>query len=300
MIVMVKKYRMLLCIAWFVTISPVQASSPMKNLKDTVNTLIGNHHGTFAVAFQELNSSNNLFINESINFHAASTMKTPVMVEVFKQAEEGRLSLSDSLEIINSFKSIVDGSTYSLDLGEDSEDALYSSIGRKVSIRNLVEKMITVSSNFATNILIERVGANNVMKTMRELGLKDINVLRGVEDGKAYAAGMNNTTTAKDLLLLFERIAQKSVLTERSCNEMLEILFRQKFNDMIPLYLPDNVRVAHKTGSITNVQHDSGIIYLPDGRVYVLVILSKDLKNNKDGIDVIAKISKIIYDYMMD
>ena len=123
------------------------------------------------------------------------------------------------------------------------------------------------------------------MRTMREMGCNDIRVRRGVEDGKAFAAGLNNTTTAYDLMLIFEQLAQKKVVDAATSEGMLAVLRAQKFRDMIPALLPPDVLVAHKTGSITNVQHDSGIITLPDGRQYVLVLLSRNLKNNKDGIE---------------
>ena len=157
--------------------------------------------------------------------------------------------------------------------------------------------MITVSSNFATNILIEKVTAKNILATMRLMGAKDIQVLRGVEDSKAFQAGKNNTTTAYDLMLLFEHLAKKTAVSEKASDEMMQILFQQQFNDMLPALLPKDVRVAHKTGSITGVQHDSGIIVLPDGRKYVLVVLSKNLSSAKEGIATIAEISKLIYEY---
>jgi beta-lactamase class A len=227
-------------------------------------------------------------------------MKTPVMIEVFNQVEQKKFSLNDSIPVVNSFKSIIDGSEYSLQLSDDSEDGLYNRIGKHETIRNLVVKMITVSSNLSTNILIEKVGPKNVMKTLSTMGLKNIQVLRGVEDGKAFDAGKNNTTTSFDLSIIFESIALNKCISKQASEEMLEILFSQNFNDMIPAKLPPSVKVAHKTGSITNVQHDSGIIYLPDGRSYILVVLSKNLASNNEGIEAISSISKRIYDFMME
>lgn len=269
-------------------------------LKLQIDSVLTAATGTYAIAFKDLRSGQRLYINERESFHAASTMKTPVMIEVFKQASAGTFSLDDSIEIGNSFKSIIDGSNYSLDISDDSEDGLYSSLGKKETIRSLVFKMITVSSNLATNILIGKVGPANVMKTMREKGLKDIQVLRGVEDNKAFEAGKNNTTTAYDLSVIFEFIARNKSVSLTASEEMISILLAQRFKSMIPAQLPADVKVAHKTGSITNVQHDSGIVFLPDGRKYVLVILSKNLKSNKDGIKTIADISKIIYDFVAE
>lgn len=282
------------------------ASSTMANtqkdilqLRQKISSVLDTVQGTFAVAFKDLQTGQTLYINEHENFHAASTMKTPVMVEVFKQVKERKFSLDDSIEVRNSFRSIIDGSEYSLELSDDSDDGLYHYIGKKESIRNLVSKMITVSSNLATNLLIEKVGADNVMETMKKTGLHEIQVLRGVEDGKAFQAGKNNTVTAWDLALLFERIAKKQLVSPSACDSMINILLNQQFNTMIPAKLPSGVKIAHKTGSITNVQHDSGIIYLPDGRTYVLIILSKNLRSNSEGIEVIAELSKIIYEFVV-
>lgn len=238
-------------------------------------------------------------INDKEMFHAASTMKTPVMIEVFRQAREGRFSLGDSLEVRNEFKSIVDGSPYELDLKDDSDDSMYKKIGQKVPIRELLHQMITVSSNLATNLLMGLVGAESVTNTMRSLGASDIEVLRGVEDGKAFERGMNNRTNAFDLLIVMKAIAQGRAVDSSSSKEMVGILLDQKFRDIIPADLPSDVRVAHKTGSITGVEHDSGIVFLPDGRAYVLVLLSKNLKNPEQGKRGLALVSKRIYDYVV-
>ncbi|HET8855048.1 MAG TPA: serine hydrolase, partial [Salinimicrobium sp.] len=235
---------------------------------------------------------------EKEEFHAASTMKTPVMIEVFKQAEQGKFSLSDSVIVKNEFKSIVDGSTYSLDISRDSADKLYSHIGEKSSIEDLMIGMIIHSSNLATNNIVELIDAKKANQTMRELGAKDIMVLRGVEDIKAYEAGLSNTTTAYDLMLIYEKLAKGEVVSEEASQRMTEILLRQQHNDIIPALLPEEVKVAHKTGSITGVRHDSGMVILPDGRKYVLVLLSEDIKDSEAGIKVLAQVSRMVYDYM--
>ncbi|MCR4416540.1 MAG: class A beta-lactamase-related serine hydrolase [Ignavibacteria bacterium] len=279
----------------------LKENSKLSRLKEKLESEIQASKGTFAVAFKEINNdANQLLINGDEVFHAASTMKTAVMVEVFKQAILGKVSLDDSLLVRNEFKSIVDGSVFSLDVKADGDDQIYSLIGKKRRIYDLVYDMITVSSNLATNLLIDLVSPANVTKTMEEYDLHGIKVLRGVEDIKAYELGLNNTVTATDLMKLYELISTNKILTDRSCEEMIKILLDQKFNEKIPKYLPDNVKVAHKTGSISKVEHDSGVIFLPDGRKYVLVVLSKDLDNNEKGIETIARISKLIYDYMTE
>ena len=259
---------------------------------------ISGKKGTFAVAFKDLQTGREIKINDHVTFHAASTMKTPVMIEVYKQVAEGRFSLTDSVELKNEFKSIVDGSPFRLDSADDSEYELYKHIGEKRTINALLYQMIIVSSNLATNLVIEKVGAKNVTNSMRQLGANDIQVLRGVEDNKAFEKGLVNTTTAHDLAMIFEKIAKGEAVNADASQAMVNILLDQKFNEIIPALLPSNVKVAHKTGSITHVHHDSGIVILPDGRKYVLVLLSKDWDDEKLTIQTMANISLLIYKYV--
>jgi beta-lactamase class A len=220
------------------------------------------------------------------------------MIEVYKQVAAGKFSLNDSIPVKNEFKSIVDGSIYTLDREADSESELYDQIGKKKTVAGLVQAMIVVSSNLATNIIIELVGAENANQTMRSTGTKKMRVLRGVEDSKAFEKNLNNVTTASDLMVVFEKIARGEIVSPEACGAMIAVLSDQHFNEIIPKKLPPGVKVAHKTGNITGVQHDSGIIFLPDGRKYVLVLLSKDLEDEKSAIAAMADVSRLVYDHM--
>jgi beta-lactamase class A len=267
-------------------------------VKETITQALAGQQGTFAVAFKDLSTGEEIFVNERMPFHAASTMKTPVMIEVFKQAAEGKFSLTDSILVKNEFKSIVDGSPYSLKEDDDSEFELYRQVGKKRTLQSLVYEMITVSSNLATNIVIEQVDAKKVTQTMRDLGAKDIQVLRGVEDDKAFEKKLNNSVTAYDLMLIFEKMAKGEVVNPEASKSMIAILLDQKYNDIIPPKLPHDVKVAHKTGWIKGLHHDSALVMLPDGRQYVLVLLSKDLKDEKTAVEALNDVSKTLYDYM--
>lgn len=270
----------------------------MQTLQSDIDKELLGKKGVYAVAFKDFKTGKEVRINDHLVYHAASTMKTPVMIEVYRQANEGKFSLNDPVELKNEFKSIVDGSSYSLDSTDDSEQELYKHIGEQRSIDSLLYQMIIVSSNFATNLIIQKVGAENVTRYMRQLEANDIQVLRGVEDGKAFAKGLNNTVTAHDLLLIFEKIAKGEAVNETASKAMINILLDQRFNEIIPALLPADVKVAHKTGSITHVHHDSGIIILPDGRKYVLVLLSRDWENEQEAIKTMANISLLIYKHV--
>jgi len=245
------------------------------------------------VAFRTLDRRSELMIDPDKEFHAASTMKVPVMIELFRQAAEGRLSLDDALPIRNEFSSIVDGSSYKLSEGDDSDKEIYAAAGRTLTLRQLNEAMITVSSNFAANLLLEKLGVENIRKTVTRLGATGMNVLRGVEDQKAFDKGLNNTTTARGLLVLLEAIAQGKAVGAAADKEMIAVLARQKFNDGIPAGVPTGTLVAHKTGSITRIQHDAGIVYA--GRPYTLVILVRGIDDQAKSKALIARISKMVY-----
>lgn len=272
----------------------------MEELKKEIESRLEIINAHFGIAFKDPQTGDTVYINAKQSFHAASTMKTPVLAELFKQADSGKFSMDDSITIRNSFRSIVDSSDFSLDPNDDSELELYTRLGEKETIAKLAYEMIIRSSNLATNLLIGLAGTDNIMESLKAMGANDMKVLRGVEDNKAFQKGLNNTTTAHDLALLFERMAEEKLVSAEASQAMIRILLDQQFNEIIPARLPGDVKVAHKTGSITGVQHDSGIVYLPDGRKYVLVLLSRfDPADEKKVITAMAEVSRLIYDHVM-
>lgn len=282
--------------------APVRAFGQTENksgaLESKVRGLIAASGAeTVAVAFRDLQTGRELLINPGISFHAASTMKVPVMLEVYRQARDRLLSLDERLSVRNEFKSIADGSTFSVSPADDSEQTLYKKVGGTETVRELLRLMITESSNLATDIIIERVSPARVMELMREMGARDIKVLRGVEDGKAFERGLNNTTTARDLLVILRAIAEGRAVSRVASREMTDVLLAQKFKEGIPAGLPAGTRVAHKTGSITKIEHDAGIVFPPGRRKpYVLVVLVRGIAEEARAHKLIADISRAIYE----
>jgi beta-lactamase class A len=248
------------------------------------------------VSFRDLQTGDSLNVNADESFHAASTMKVPVMIELFRQAERGSFSMDQQILLVNQFGSLVDGSPFSVDARDDSDSLLYQKVGGRVLVRELLERMIDRSSNLATNALIAMVGAERANATAHTLGATRIKVLRGVEDQKAYDAGMNNTTTARDLATLMLAIETERAASAASCRAMKAILLRQEFNDDIPAGVPPGTPVAHKTGSITAVRHDAGIVYPKGRRPYVLVVLTRGIPDEKVATSLIADVSRLVYD----
>lgn len=286
------------CLLWGSAFVPAAAEQPQA--RAAVERIIGESGADVAVAFRTLDGAAgaparlDLLIQPDTSFHAASTMKVPVMIELFRQAQAGGLRLDDRLPVLNTFASIVDGSPYSLSVGDDSDAEVYKNIGGSMRVADLCEAMITVSSNFATNLLIDHLDARNVQRTVRELGGDGMNVLRGVEDDKAFARGLNNSTTARALMILLDRIARLEAVDEASSREMLEILKRQRFNDGIPAGIPAGTPVAHKTGEITKIHHDAAIVLAP--KPFVLVILVRGLDDRTRSAALMASIARLLYD----
>lgn len=258
-----------------------------------VRQLIAESGAEVAVAYRTLDGTEELLVDADKPFHAASTMKVPVMIELFRQAQQGLVSLDEPLPVRNQFRSIVDGSPYSLNEGDDSDREVYAAVGRTMTLAQLCELMITVSSNFAANLLIERLGVDNIRQTVVRLGAEGMQVLRGVEDDKAFQKALNNTTTARALLVLFEHLALGRAVNTETDRRMIAMLERQRFNDGIPAGLSPKIRVAHKTGSITRIQHDAGVVFAE--RPYVLVILVRGIDDEKKSKALIAAISKALY-----
>jgi beta-lactamase class A len=254
---------------------------------------ISDSHADVGVVFRTLDGKTSWSYNADESFHAASTMKVPVMIELFHQVKGGKFRLDDPLPVRNEFHSIVDGSVYKLDPKDDSETELYEAEGQTRTFSQLCELMITMSSNLATNILIEKLGVENIRGTVHAMGADGMNVLRGVEDSKAFEKGLNNTTTAQGLSVLLSAIAEGKAVDADASRQMIEILSRQHFNDGIPAGLPPGMKVAHKTGEITKIHHDAAIVYAP--RPFVLVILVRGLAERTDSAAVMVDITRLLY-----
>ena len=232
-------------LAWATTAGTVTPSASVDSLAAQLQARIAALPGAqVGLAYHKLGTGDSLYLDADRSFHAASTMKVPIMIQLFRRVDAGRLSLDYPLLLVNQFGSIVDGSPYSLDAGVDSDSSLYNLVGTRVPVRDLITHMITRSSNLATNSLVALANAAAAESTMRSLGAMRIKVLRGVEDQKAFDAGLNNTTTARDLSIILSAIQENKAASPKSCAEMRSILLEQEFNTGIPAELPPGTRVA--------------------------------------------------------
>jgi beta-lactamase class A len=245
-----------------------------------------------AVAFETLDGHDRVLIRPDESFHAASTMKVPVMIELFREAHARRLSLADHVPIVNAFHSLADGSVYSLPPGTDADPTFETRPDGRATYRELCESMITISSNLAANILLEHLTPARVQATVDALGATGMQVKRGVGDDKAFDQGLNSTTTARALLTLLRALARGDVVDRVSSTEMVAILGRQQARDGIPAGLPPGTRVAHKAGEITRIHHDAAIVFGP--RPYVLVVLVGGIDNQTESATLIADVARIV------
>ena len=285
-----------LLIALALALTRTLTQSPTDSLSAIIRARIAQVPGAeVGLAFRRLDGTDSLYIEADTEFHAASTMKVPVMIELFRQVDHGSLSLDTPILVENQFKSIVDSSTYTLDPGDDSDSAMYKLVGTRVSVRDLMDHMIERSSNLATNTLIALAGADRTTDEMRQLGATHTHVLRGVEDDKAFERGLNNKISARDLATILYAIQTNRAASAKSCAMMRDILLHQEFSAEIPAGLPPGTPVAHKTGWITGHLHDAAIVYPRQAPAYILVVLTRGIPDQNVARSLIVDISRDVY-----
>lgn len=251
-----------------------------------------------AVALYDYQASEKFEFHAHDLFHAASTIKLAVLLAVFKAADEDRLWLDDALHVRNRFTSLGDGKPYRVVRGRDAATEVHDRIGRTMRIEELARLMITVSSNLATNLLLDYVGVDYAKQVVRDAKIDGVNLVRGVEDNAAHELGINNEVTAAGLVSLCRAIHEAEVISRESREKMLEIMFGQKYNSMIPAQLPESVRVAHKTGEVSTVCHDAGLIFPADRPPYVLAILTEVASEKTNRHAPVAEMSAAVYQHL--
>ncbi|MDO9154001.1 MAG: serine hydrolase [Paludibacter sp.] len=272
-----------------------------ERIKKEINQLIASIEGVVSVYFKNTADKYIFKYNENELFNAASLMKIIVGLELLLRIEKGEIAEDSNIEIKNSFKSKSNKSQFKLLVECDSEKELYDRIGTEVCVIELLELMITKSSNLATNNLFALIdNGNSISQLLTSLKMRNTQIVRGVEDQKAFDAGIINYTTAEDVFKLFEFINEGVSTGNKYILTLNEILKRQEHNSIIPQLLPVRLRIAHKTGTIKSIIHDAGIISSDDGINYILVILSKNLVDVKKAIPVFTKISALFYKFVIE
>jgi beta-lactamase class A len=256
------------------------------------------HLEKLGIAFYDSHTTLQWSYNAESHFHAASTIKLAVLVALYGEIAKGRLTEDAPVHVRNRFASIVGGEAFTIDLGGSAEEAVAKRLGRTMSVRDLAYEMITRSSNFATNLLVDVVGVPTIQQSLEELRVDGVILLRGVLDQAAFDAGLNNEVTANGVLRLLRLIAEGRAWSPEVCAPMLEILLDQRYKSGIPAGLPGDAQVAHKTGNISTVSHDAGVVFIGSRRPYFLVVLTQFEAGAKTASAALAEISKDIYETM--
>jgi beta-lactamase class A len=252
-----------------------------------------------AVALHDLDTGFELHYHADRWFHAASTIKVPILLGAFAAIDRGDLLPHSRVHVRNRFLSVVEDIPFRVDSSRDANSAVHNAIGKMMRVDELAYHMITTSSNLATNLLLGVIGTAAINQTLRELDVEDgIELKRGVEDELAFEKGINNMVTADGLLRILVMLAEGKAFSPALSRRMMDILHAQEFNQGIPARLPKGARVAHKTGEISTVAHDAGAVYLPKRKPYALVVLTEWDPAASGRSRTIATISHAIYEFL--
>lgn len=213
--------------------------------------------------------------------YAASTMKASVLAGAYRMADVGRLDLDERVEVHADFASAGDGSRFTMNHGYDNDDEVWALLGDTAPLRWLARRMIVRSSNLATNLVMERVGAEEIARVWADAGATTSVVGRGIEDQAAEQAGISNRVTAADLARLLSSIATNTIASAPACAEMMEVLLAQEGTEDLAAGLPPGTRIAHKNGWVNRIRHGVGVVLPDDAAPYVVAVCTtSDLRDD--------------------
>jgi len=244
--------------------------------------------GTFSLSAGPLDGPAAVEHQADHQHYAASTMKVALVIAAYRRADEGSLDLDSQVRIHSEFDSVTPGARFEMDRSEDSDGETWRRMNTEVSLRWLANRAIVKSGNLATNLLLEAVGLDAVAEALKVIGANDSVVARGIEDAPGRDSGLQNLVTAADLALTLRELAPHRVASPQSCQQILATLAAQQINDAIPAGLPPGTKVAHKSGWVTGISHDAGIIYPDDASPYVLVMCTTSDLDENESLALIA------------
>ena len=234
--------------------------------------------GVMGLAIEDLTTGDHYFLHEDEVFAQASSIKITVLANLYLQAQQGKLKLTDLYTVQSS------------DLVPDSDimNGLTPGVTR-VTLRDLATMMVAVSDNSATNVLIDRVGMQNVNAMLDSLGLTHTRLRRKMMDLEAAKQGRENISTPREMMTLLDAIYHGKVLNQQSTDDFFKMLSTNK-DSFIPRDLPPGLKVANKPGELEAVRNDSGIVFV-EGRPYVICVMTAFLRNEREGEEAITKVS---------
>ncbi|MGF7057571.1 serine hydrolase [Brassicibacter mesophilus] len=255
-------------------------------LKDKIMNELHDTRAKVSIVLKDLTRNEWIIkIDENRRFPSASTIKVLIMIEALKQVQEDIFTLEHKVKVRE-----IDRVDFSIITELNINEYTF---------KDLLTLMIITSDNTATNVLINLLGYENINHMARTLGLTNTVLKRKMMDFEAAKLGRQNETSAIDMAQIMESIYSKSILTPELCEIMIDILSRQKHNDMLPRYITEEIVIAHKPGELDRLNHDVGIFYL-DNVHYMLGVFVTDVQHNLEAKRIIGRISKIVYDYYIE
>ncbi|HVR24989.1 MAG TPA: serine hydrolase [Candidatus Polarisedimenticolia bacterium] len=250
-----------------------------QKLESTIHDLDDRLEGVMGVAIEDLSTGKQSFLREDEVFAQASSIKIAVLAELYRQAQQGKLNLADLYTVQSS------------DLVADSDimGGLTPGVTR-VTLRDLATMMVAVSDNSATNVLIDRIGMENVNSMLDSMGLAHTRLRRKMMDLEAAKQGRENISTPREMMLLLGSVYRGKLLNKESTAEFFKVLSTNK-DSWIPRDLPADVKIANKPGALEGVRNDSGIVFV-EGRPYVICVMTAFLEKERDGEEAISKVSQ--------
>jgi len=238
--------------------------------------------GVMGVAIVDLTDNHQYLLHADDVYPQASSIKIAVLAELYRQSQQGKLKLTDSYTVNAS------------DLVPDSDIMGGLTPGvTKLTLRDVATMMVAVSDNSATNVLIDRVGMDNVNALMTSLGLKHTLLRRKMMDLKAAGEGRENVSTPKEMSTLLQQIYHGKVLNKEMTDDFFKVLSTHK-DSWIPRYLPEGLKMANKPGALEGVRNDSGVIFV-ENRPYIICVMTTYLRRESDGEEAIARVSQAAY-----
>jgi len=234
--------------------------------------------GVMGVAIEDLTTGDHYFLHEDEVFAQASSIKLTVLANLYLQAQQGKLKLTDLYTV----------QTSDLVFDSDIMNGLTPGVTR-VTFRDLATMVVAVSDNSAANVLIDRVGMANVNAMLDSLRLTHTRLRRKMMDLEAAKQGRENISTPREMMALMDAIYHDKLLNKEMKEDFFKVLSTNK-RSWLPRDLPPDIKVANKEGSLEAVRNDSGVVFV-EGRPYVICVMTGYLRNEREGEDAIAKVS---------
>lgn len=253
-----------------------------RGLENKIENIVEESSANISVSLYDLDQGEGFSINGDEKVPSASMIKLLILLKALDECDKGKINLEDTIKLDDYER--VDGSGILKELSNN----------HKFSIRELLTLMIIVSDNTATNILIDLLGMEEINKIGHDLGLEKTSLERKMMDSHAREKGLDNFTSSNEILKLLKMIYEKDFVSEEYSDLALDILLRQQERQRLQRYLPEDLKIASKSGDLDNLENDGGIFFT-ENKKYILVVLVNQAESNVLAKEIIGEISLKIY-----